>query len=125
MSGRTSETRAASAVDGSKPPDGGPSRYFIAYNFPRVVITIDCCRRTSRHVEAQMKFTSIELKDLKNTGTFLDKQDPCVHLQVGGASFQYPRQVDAGTAATFTDEILLDVSDEELTGMVSYLIRFW
>ena len=74
---------------------------------------------TRRATDVQIVITCIELKDLKNTGSIIDPQDPCVHIQVGGAVHKTERKTDAGTAATFEDEIILDVTDEELSGTVS------
>jgi hypothetical protein len=71
-----------------------------------------------RTADVQILITRIELRDLKNTGSVLDPQDPCVHIQVGGGSYQSKRKTDAGTNATFDEEITLDVTDDEIAGTV-------
>jgi hypothetical protein len=72
-----------------------------------------------RKTDVQVVITLIELKDLKDTGSVLDPQDPCVHIQIGGALYKSKRQTDAGVSASFTEEVILDITDEELQGMVS------
>lgn len=59
------------------------------------------------------------LKDLKNTGSIIDPQDPCVHIEVGGARHETKRKVDAGIEATFDETIVLNVTDDELNGNVT------
>ena len=66
----------------------------------------------------QLVITCIHLKDLKNTGSIIDPQDPCVRVAVGAAEYQSERKTDAGTAAVFEEEVLLDVTDDELSGKV-------
>lgn len=62
---------------------------------------------------------SIELKDLKDTGTFLDPQDPCVHITIGRNVYKTKRKPDAGTSATFDDTIEIKITDEEYFGQVT------
>ena len=81
-----------------------------------VVIKIFVAHRTP---DVQVLITSIHLRDLKNTGSIIDPQDPCVHVAVGAAEYRSGRKTDAGTEALFEEEVLLDVTDDELTGKVS------
>mmetsp|Transcript_6073 Transcript_6073/g.9918 ORF Transcript_6073/g.9918 Transcript_6073/m.9918 type:complete len:157 (+) Transcript_6073:137-607(+) len=60
---------------------------------------------------------SIELKELKDTGTFMDPQDPCVHLTIGAAVYKTKRKEDAGTSALFDDEAIeLAITDDDYYG---------
>ena len=68
--------------------------------------------------DVQLMISSIVLKDLKNTGSVIDPQDPCVHLHVGEAVYQSSRKTDAGTAATFEEEVVMDITDGEAAGKV-------
>jgi hypothetical protein len=52
-----------------------------------------------------LKVSNMVVKDLANTGNFLDKQDPCLKITVGTmAPFVTKRIQDAGVEAAFVDE---------------------
>lgn len=57
--------------------------------------------------------TSFVAGDLVNTGTSLDKQDPCLEIRIGKRTFVTERQKDAGTTAKFIESFEFTFSVED------------
>ena len=68
----------------------------------------------------RLVISDIAVKNLKDTGNFLDKQDPAVRIKVGESTMETDRAKDAGTAASFSESFEFNVSEEVmLKGLIS------
>lgn len=68
------------------------------------------------------KFSAINLFD---TGTFLDKQDPCLQIKISQNSFTTVRKQDAGTSATFDETFVAIISGEEYSAGIEVNTQYY
>ncbi len=69
----------------------------------------------------KLTLTSFDARELIDTGSSEDNQDPCMEISIGKQAFKTERQKDAGTQAKFpeTFEFIFPVSDFDNNNEVS------
>ena len=61
----------------------------------------------------KIKLDGITARELIDTGSYFDAQDPSVKITCGKHVFQTKRMKDAGCNAVFTEEFELSIKEEE------------
>jgi hypothetical protein len=73
----------------------------------------------------KLRIDKLQLRDVPDHGTFLDKQDPAVEIRVGknNKPFETKRAKDAGVNADYSEEFEIDI-DSFAFDSEDYMVRF-
>jgi hypothetical protein len=63
----------------------------------------------------KVDLSKISALNLFDTGSFLDKQDPCLQFKISQNSFATARKQDSGTSATFEESFAAIITGEEFS----------
>ena len=78
----------------------------------------------------KLRIDKLQLRDVPDHGTFLDKQDPAVVIRVGknNKPFETKRAKDAGANADYSEEFEIDIESSAFDSadyMVRYMITYY
>jgi len=78
----------------------------------------------------KLRIDKLQLRDVPDHGTFLDKQDPAVVIRVGknNKPFETKRAKDAGVNADYSEEFEIDIESSAFDSadyMVRYMITYY
>ena len=65
----------------------------------------------------ELTIKSISVEGLHDTGSWHDKQDPALTFTLGDTKVKTKRSVDTGTSASYTEEFLFKLSEEDYNAM--------
>ena len=73
----------------------------------------------------KLRIDKLQLRDVPDHGTFLDKQDPAVVIRVGKSNkpFETKRAKDAGVNADYSEEFEIDI-DSSAFDSADYMVRY-
>ena len=70
----------------------------------------------------KLRIGNFQARDLYNTGSLLDKQDPCLKVKIGHNEYVTERMQDAGTTANFSETFEIEISKEEYQSGITVII---
>jgi len=73
----------------------------------------------------KLRIDKLQLRDVPDHGTFLDKQDPAVVIRIGKSNkpFETKRAKDAGVSADYSEEFEIDI-DSSAFDSADYMVRY-
>lgn len=72
-----------------------------------------------------INLSKLSVFDLFDTGTFFDKQDPCIEICICDQKFKTERQQDAGTSAMFVEKFEIMVDPVELKNGIEMIVEVY